>query len=231
MSKELNTPGSIYFYGSGCKAEENRSLITSILHRYFPDSVVNVEHDLTGAARSLAQNKPAIICILGTGSNSCLYDGKGIVDNMISLGSVLGDEGSGAVMRKELLQKYLYRKLPEELNQAFEKSLDMDPYELLNHVYMKPYPNRFLAKFTRFIHDHRDHPFIRPLLLSQLGSFMQRNILEYDRPDLEVHFLGSIAYYFEAEIREIANQERIRLGNISQEALTGLIRYHREISG
>jgi len=223
------SPEMIYFYGSGCKSSENKATMKKALESVFPNVQAEVDHDLSGAAHALCQNNAGIVCILGTGSNSCVYDGQTITDQHASLGFVLGDEGSGAVLGTWIVRDYLYRRLPEDLQQAFEESNPMDFQDIIKRVYMSPYPNRFLAKFSRFIHEHRNHPYISDRLTSHFQEFLKRNVVSYRKPNLKAHFMGSIAFYFQEEIQKICAEEGIKVGEISQDALSGLIQYHRNL--
>ena len=225
------SPEAIYFYGAGCKSPENQKTMKEALEESFPGSVAYIDHDLAGAAHSLCQDEEGIACILGTGSNSCFYDGQKILENNSSLGFVLGDEGSGAVMGSWIMKEFLYGRLPAELQHAFEESHPVEFHDVLKRVYMQPFPNRYLAKFARFVHENRKHEFISTYLDEQFRIFLQRNVLDYDRPKVKASFMGSIAFYFQDELLKLSKEMGIGVGEISQEAISGLIRYHRNLLG
>ena len=219
----------VSFYGSGCYNPENSKKIRNALQNVFPDSHIDVDHDLLGASRSLCLDQPGIVCILGTGSSSCLYNGTEIIQNQTSLGYILGDEGSGAVMGMNLIKAYLYKKLPRELSLAFESIYPMDLFEILNHVYMKPFPNRFLAKFAKFLYDHKDHDYVHEMILSHFSPFLKRNVIDYNRSDVSTHFLGSIAFHFKDFLSEACDNAGIITGNITDNPIPGLTQYHRRL--
>ncbi len=215
----------LYFYGAGCAFPEQIERIHHILAPYF-NCPIHIGSDLLAAARALCGDQPGIACILGTGSNSCYYNGSEIVDNTSPLGYVLGDEGSGAVLGKLLVGDCLKGQLTPELKEAFFQRFQLSPSEILNRVYKQPFPNRFLASLSPFLLEHIDKPCIHSLVLESFRSFFRRNINAYNRPELPVHFVGSIAYYYQAILAEAAMQEGFTLRKIYKSPMEGLIVFH-----
>lgn len=215
----------IYFYGAGCTPEKSL-LIKEELRALFQHAEIQVESDLLGAARSLCGKEQGIACILGTGSNSCEYDGERIVSNVSPLGYILGDEGSGAVLGKRLVGDCLKHLLPESICSAFLQETGLTPAEIIEKVYRQPQANRFLASLTPFLSVHREVPEIRNLLLSCFTDFFQRNVMQYSHPLRKVHFTGSIAWHFQEEVKKAAQTLYIPVGKFIQSPIHGLINYH-----
>lgn len=219
----------IFYYGTGCSSDKNRKMIRTALERYFTDAHIEVWHDLLAAARSLCGEDPGIACILGTGSNSCYYDGVRIVENVTSLGYVLGDEGSGAWMGKRIIADYLRKDLPEKLWDHFKKRFPMDRDEILSRVYSQEMPSRFLGSFSHFIFQHLKEPYCYKLVYDGFSEFMEKNVMRYERyNELKVHFVGSVAFYFSDVLRQVANDKGITLKNILESPIAGLTLYHNK---
>ena len=215
----------IYFYGAGCTPEKS-VILREILDSYFPQSHIEVNSDLLGAARALCGNNPGIACILGTGSNSCFYDGKEIISNVSPLGYILGDEGSGAVLGKRLVGDCLKKQLPEHLCNALLTTFGLTPASIIEKTYRQPQANRFLASLTPFLSAHKAEPEIHRLLLSCFTDFFQRNIMQYDYKHHMVHFVGSIAWYFQEEVKEAAKALDIKTGLFIKNPIGELIKFH-----
>lgn len=218
---------TIHFYGAGCippYAEE----VKTALKICFPESNIHVESDLLGAARALCGRSPGIACILGTGSNSGLYNGKEIVQNVSPLGYILGDEGSGAVLGRILVGNVLKNQLEAPLCHEFLLHFSLTPADIIERVYRQPQANRFLASLVPFLHLKRKHPQIHELLVEAFKQFLQRNIRQYNQPDLSVNFVGSIAYYFEEELHEALQSESMKRGVILQKPIVGITNYHKK---
>lgn len=209
----------IRFYGAGCRAEKADE-VARALHTEIPDAEqVTVESDLAGAAWALFGQTDGIACILGTGSNSGLYIGEKIIQNVSPLGFILGDEGSGAVLGRRLVGNLLKQQMPEKLREAFLKEYGLSPDSIIQHVYREAFPNRFLASFAPFIHKHRTEESVQSLLADEFSRFFRRNVCLYERPDLPVSFVGSIAYYFETELRTVAAHFGYTIGTIKKSPL------------
>ena len=226
--KNIEEISQIHFYGAGCTPEKS-VIVKEALQTLFAKAEIQVASDLLGAARSLCGKEPGIACILGTGSNSCEYDGKKIVSNVSPLGYILGDEGSGAVLGKRLVGDCLKNQLPEHIRQSFLEETQLTPAEIIDKVYRQPQANRFLASLTPFLSAHREEPAIHTLLISCFTDFFQRNVMQYNYPACEVHFTGSIAWYFQEEVKEAANALNIRTGKFIKSPIYGLIEYHFEL--
>lgn len=222
-------PSSVHFYGAGCAFPEKNEIIRRAVSRHLPVPV-EVGSDLLAAARALCGDRPGIACILGTGSNSCQYDGKEIVKNVSPLGFILGDEGSGAVLGKLLIGDVLKDQLPPALKELFLSQYGLTPALIMDRVYRQPFPNRFLAVFSPFILEHLDEPAVWELVTRSFLAFFTRNVKQYDYFDLPVHLAGSVAWHYQTVLKEIAFDLGIRLGTIIQSPMEGLIRYHSGIS-
>lgn len=219
-------PEQVFFYGAGCRGEQV-SVVAQVLRRVFEGSSVEVCSDLLGAARALCGKSEGIACIIGTGSNSCLYNGEAIVQNVSPLGFILGDEGSGAVLGKRLLADILKGQLPEEVVRKFHLSCDADLDTVVRRVYKEPFPNRYLASFSYFLLENRKELVISRLIVDEFKRFFNRNVRAYRRADLAVHFTGSIAYFFAEELAEAARECGFKMGNILRSPMDGLDTYHR----
>ena len=216
----------IWFYGAGCAFPDKKSMIHNALSASFKNAVIEVESDLLAAARSLFQNEEGIACILGTGSNSCHYDGNQIIQNVSPLGFILGDEGSGAVLGKLLVADCLKNQLPDWLKEKFLDEYELTPAILLENVYKKPFPNRFLARFTPFLNEHIEESTIFNLVYNSFEAFFVRNIFQYPLENLKVSFTGSVAWNFRDTLEIVASECNIPIEKIVQDPMEGLILYH-----
>ena len=216
----------IFFYGAGCSFPEKKILVSQALVRFFSNAMIEIQSDLLAAARSLFQHENGIACILGTGSNSCYYDGKEIVQNVSPLGFILGDEGSGAVLGKLLIADCLKNQLPEWLSEKMLDEYELTPALILENVYKKPFPNRFLAKFTPFLLEHIEEPSIFNLVYDSFDAFLVRNVMQYPLEDMEVGFVGSIAHYFHETLEIVASERGIIISEIVRNPVDGLVRFH-----
>lgn len=225
ITKEIK---QIYYYGAGCSNEANCDVIRSTLNKYFEQASIEVHHDLLAAARSLCGNDPGIACILGTGTNSCFYDGENIVSNVASLGYVLGDEGSGSHLGKQLLADYLRENLPQSLQDRFSKRFDLSKEEALRKTYQEESPGKFLASFSKFIFQNLKEPYCYRLVYESFETFFKKNVVKYDSYErYPVHFTGSIAFYYSNILRQVANDLSIRVGNVIESPIAGLTLYHQ----
>jgi N-acetylglucosamine kinase-like BadF-type ATPase len=217
----------IWFYGAGCAFADKNRIVSDALSKFFSVSEMEVNSDLLAAARSLCGAQPGIACIMGTGSNSCYYDGQKIVQNVSSLGYVLGDEGSGNALGKKLLSDVLKNLLPEEIRKIFFDTYPVATGEILDHIYRKPFPNRYLAQYARFVSENIAFPEMQTLASACFRDFFSRNVMQYKAAQqLPVHFTGSIAFYFSEIIKEIAGEFGLTVGKISKEPMEGLVEYH-----
>ncbi len=222
-----NSFRKIFFYGTGCNSEAKNNTVKEALKHFFSTDEIFIGSDLLGAARSLCQNKPGIACIIGTGSNSCYYDGSVIVSNVSPLGYILGDEGGGAVLGRKLVAGVLKKQVPQTVIDHFFETYKLTPAEILENVYMKPFPNRFLGQFAKFIALNIDVPELQYIITSSFDDFIRRNILQYHEvKHLPVHFTGSIAFHFRPFLEELLLKYDLNRGIISQSPMENLIGYH-----
>jgi len=222
-------PEQIYFYGAGCSTEIKCSIVAAALQAIYPTAKITVMSDVVAAARGTCGYGKGIACILGTGSNSCLFDGEKITLQMPCLGFTLGNEGSGSYLGKNFMRLYLNHELPADLDQAFQASYPETPAEILQRVYNDPFPNRYLASFARFLFAQKQHPWVSELVTESFREFFRFTVCKYPNyQNISTHFVGSIAFYFADLLKETAASRNIRLGNILQSPMEGLIRYHQQ---
>lgn len=220
-------PDEIFFYGTGCSNPGNVKLVKKAIHQIFPDAKISVDHDLMGAAKALCGSEKGIACILGTGSNSCYYNGKRIVKNSPGLGFILGDEGSGAYLGKKVIQHYLYNTFDEELMHRFNAKFNTNSYEILDAVYKKPLPNRYLASYAIFLAENRGHYMIENIIEDGFNDFFFNHIYKYRESwTLPIHFIGSVAYGFKDVLKEMCNLYELQLGRVIKKPIEGLVKFH-----
>lgn len=216
----------VYFYGSGCR-EECVPMMTRVLADAFPEAERIAAHsDLLGAARAVCGAGEGVACILGTGANSCLYDGCSIVMNTPPLGYILGDEGSGAVLGRLFINALYKGGLPATVLSDFEHETGLTMSDVIRRVYREPLANRFLASFAPFVHRHLSLPAVRAIVVDNFRMFFRRNVVQYGRQDLPVGAVGSIACHFSAELSEAARAEGFTMGHIMKSPMDGLVEYH-----
>lgn len=220
---------AVYFYGAGCGFSDKINMVHRAITRHLRvKGPVEVNTDMLAAARGLCGHTPGIACIMGTGSNSCYYDGKEIVSNVSPLGFILGDEGSGAVLGKLLVGDILKNQMPPELKEKFLGQFGLTPADIIDRVYRKPFPNRFLASLSPFLAQNLHEPCIRVLVLNSFKAFLRRNVMQYENyRDTPVHFIGSVAFHYKEVLEEAARETGIRLGTVLQSPMEGLIQYHK----
>lgn len=216
---------NLYFYGSGCTPAHVPMMI-QLMNEELSPKTVEVHSDLTAAARALCQHEAGMACILGTGANSCLYDGENIVQNTPALGYILGDEGSGSVLGRLFLNAIFKNPALATVRDEFLKANKMELKDIIEKVYRGTLVNRWLASLSPFIMEHIDNPFIREIVVYNFREFFRKNIVPYNRPDLQVHFVGSMAHHYREELEEAAKAEGFELGNILQSPMEGLLTYH-----
>ena len=222
------TIDSVYFYGAGCTPEKAPTLRRAIADSLPIVGNIKAYSDMLAAARGLCGREAGITCILGTGSNSCFYDGKEIVNHISPLGFILGDEGSGAVLGKLLVGDILKNQLSPAIKEVFLKQFDLTVPEIIDRVYRQPFPNRFLASLSPFIAQHLEEPGIRQLVLGSFIAFLRRNVMQYDYTQYPAHFIGSVAHCYKEILQEAAQETGIRIGKILQSPMEGLIQYHSD---
>ena len=219
--------GSIYYYGSGCWDEQRKQIVRDGLQAVFKHYKINVCHDLLGAARATCGQTEGIACILGTGSNSCLFDGQEVVDNVTSIGYMLGDEGSASHLGKKLIRHYFYREIPKDLITDLEAFIGGGKKEVLEKTYGNEHPNVYLASLARFLSQHLEHPFIQRILYRSLSEFIDRHVRKYDgHMRLPIHFVGSIACVFQEMLQIILAERNMIPGRFIKKPIDELKKYH-----
>lgn len=222
------TVQEIYFYGTGLGNPNNIKIVKSVFKKLFPKAKTEVQNDLLAAARALCGKSKGIACILGTGANSCFYNGKKMVKNSPGLGYILGDEGSGAYLGKKVVQYYLYNTYDEELKARFEKRFMVTPMEILENVYKKPLANRYLASYAIFLAENRGHYMIENIIEDGLNDFFFTHLYKYRESWTHpIHFVGSIAFGFKDVLKDLCNTYELELGRVLKAPMQGLIEYHR----
>lgn len=221
-------PDAVYFYGAGCAFDKVEVVRRAISHVLKLDAAcIEVNSDMLAAARSVCGHEAGIACIIGTGSNSCFYNGREIVANVSPLGFILGDEGSGAVLGKLLVGDLLKNQLPAGLKEEFMAQYALTPAQIIDRVYRQPFPNRFLASLSPFIAAHIKMPEVRQLVKSSFTAFLTRNVMQYDYRNYKVGFNGSIAWYYRDILAEAAAEVGVQMGTIIKAPMEGLIKFHQ----
>ena len=217
---------AVYFYGAGCSDKMRCDIIKRGLERIFTKAKVEVEHDLLASARAACGSKEGIACIIGTGSNTCLYDGKNVVDNVSNLGFLLGDEGSGSHLGKLLIRAYFYRELPDDIQEKFIAEYGADKRNFLNHIYAEG-ANVYLADFAKFFSANRNHFYIQKLAAQAFTELTQRHIIKYDGcHHLPINFVGSVAHHFQDILKVVLDEHDLNLGIIIKKPIDKLVEYH-----
>ncbi len=220
---------AIYFYGAGCANPEKNEKVSKPLRELFATDNIFVFSDLMAAARSLCGDNPGIAAILGTGSNSCYYDGKDICKHVPPLGYILGDEGSGTVLGRKLLSDILKNQLPDKLCRAFFNKYKISPEEILDRIYRQPFPNRFMAQFTHFIAVHIENKSLYKLVKESFSEFLNRNVRQFpEAAHLPLNFTGSIGWYFRNVLEDAVVSSGFTTGVITREPMEGLLEYHKK---
>ena len=219
----------IHYYGTGCGNEQNCQLIKGVFHRHFPQAEIEVTHDMMAAARAVLGHEKGIVCILGTGSNSCLYDGENIIEKAVSLGYLVGDEGSGMHIGKEVVRAYFYGSMPDDLRQKFDATYHLDLKDFIDKTYHQPQPSKYLASFAKFAGEHQDNPFMHDLIQGCFEAFIKAFILRFgDCKSLKISFIGSIAFHFQNILKECIKSHGLTLGEVMTSPAAGLVRYYSE---
>lgn len=220
---------AIYYYGSGNSSEHYNSIVKGGLKAIFAKAEFHIHHDVLASAYATYTGEPCISCILGTGSNSFYFDGENLSQEKPALGYILGDEGSGTYFGKQLLQDYLYKKLPTELSADLEQEYTISKAIIFDKLYSQPHANVYLASFGVFMAKHRDHTYFVELLNKGFTHFINEHILAYENAkQVPVHFVGSMAYYFQEELKQAAKECGISMGNIIQKPIDSLLEYHKK---
>lgn len=220
-------PEEIFFYGTGCSNPDNVKLVRKAIQRVFPEAEISVDHDLMGAAKALCGHNKGVACILGTGSNSCYYNGKRIIKNSPGLGYVLGDEGSGAYMGKKVIQYFLYNTFDADLMDRFRAKFNTNSDEILSAVYKKPLPNRYLASYAIFLSENRGHYMVENIIEDSLNDFFFNHIYKYRESwTMPINFVGSVAYGFRDVLKDLCHAYELQLGKVIKKPMDGLVKFH-----
>ncbi len=221
-------PDEIYYYGTGCSNTGNIKSMKQALKNTFPKAKIVVDHDLMGAAKALCGDKKGIACILGTGSNSGYYNGKKIVKNNPGLGFILGDEGAGSYLGKKVIQYYLYNTFDPDLMDRFNAKYNTSSTEILDAVYKKPLPNRYMAGFVPFLIENRGHFMIENIIEDSFNDFFFHHIYKYRESwTMPINFIGSVAFGFKDVLKEMCETFELQLGTVLKNPMDGLVKYHK----
>lgn len=228
LGKAKTAITDIHFYSTGVKAPQNQKAVSKILKAHFDIKNINVHTDILGAARASCGQEKGVTAILGTGSNSCYYDGSKISKQHPSLGYILGDEGSGTSMGRKVIQHFFYKTFDGDLHEAFINKYGNDLPGVLDKVYKEPLANRYLAGFTEFLIDHRGHYMVENIIEDTLLEFFTKNLLKYRESwKFPIHFVGSVAHTFKDALYTISEQYGLEVGSVLKSPIDGLKEYHR----
>lgn len=227
LTSVKNSITKIYFYGSGCGVKQNCDTIEEEVGKVFTNAKISVREDLAAAAFAAYNGKPAIVCIMGTGSNSCYFDGENLKIKLPSLGILIGDEGSGSAIGKQLVRRFFMQKLPQDLHEEFENTYHLTIEEALKNMYHSTRPNAFLADFNKFVVERKDHPYFVQMVSEEMKNFFEYQVIPYEESkESEINFIGSIAYYYENILRSVASELQLNVGHVVQKPIESLVNYH-----
>ena len=219
----------IYFYGAGCGTPKAVAILKNVMDNIFTNAKVVIEEDMLAAVYAATGNDPAMVCILGTGSNSCYYDGKQMQMKVASLGFVLMDEASGNYFGKRLIRDYYYDLMPKYIVEKFERDFVLDPDTIKTNIYREPNPNMYLASFAKFMFDFKDEKYVRRLMKKGFEKFFKYRILPYDlSKETPIYFIGSIAHYFREILDDVADKYDLKITDVIQRPIDNLIEYHKK---
>lgn len=221
---------NIFFYGAGCGTERPRAILSQILKSIFVNAVIDVQEDTMAAVRATLNHdtEAAVVCIMGTGSNCSYFDGQKLHQRVVSLGYTIMDEASGNYYGKELLKDYYFNNMPEDIKIAFEHKYNLEADYIKYNLYKQPNPNAYLANFAEFMFLNKDSAYIKELIKKGIRVFAKHMIFQFkeELKTVPVHFAGSIAYFAEDEIREVASELGFTVGNFERRPIEGLVKYH-----
>ena len=224
-----NEVTNIYFYGAGCGTPHAQKILHDVMKNIFVNAEVVVKEDMLAAVYAATGKEPAMVAILGTGSNSCYYDGEEMHMKVASLGYVLMDEASGNYFGKRLIRDYYYGLMPKHIVEKFEKDYNLDPDVLKRNIYREPNPNMYLASFAKFMFDFKDEKYVRRLMKRGFEKFFRYRILPYELgPETPIYFIGSIAHYFREILDAVAEKNGLKITGVIQRPIDNLIDYHRK---
>lgn len=218
---------AVYYYGTGCGASANQALVGQALQRRFAKADIHVTHDMMAAARAVLGKEKGIACILGTGANSCVYDGKEIVQKAVSLGFLLGDEGSGGHIGRQIVKSYFYGLMPDDLSASFLQKYQIGIDDFVAQLYHHSQPASYLASFANFACDHQDHPFVTELCCRCFNEFIKAYVCRYDACEtMEIGFVGSVAFHFSDLLKASLERHGLTMGTVLKNPMEGLLKYH-----
>lgn len=226
ISAIANEIKEVYFFGAGCLNPDKHEIVSNGLSSFFKNAFISVDHDLMGSAYATCGDKKGLACILGTGSNIAYYDGETVYTGKHGLGYILGDEGSGTYFGKKMLISFLHKIMPADLREKFSETFEVTKDIVVENVYQKPFPNSYLATFSRFMIHHRQHPFIQKTIKEGFQEFIDTNVKDYKNyRSLECNFVGSISYYYQDELRAVFAENNLKIGKILQKPIEGIFEY------
>ena len=219
----------LFFYGSGCGTAANAKKVEYEFQKSFPQAELFIKEDMTAAAYAAYDGKPGIVCILGTGSNSCFFDGNKIRVDLPSLGFLIGDEGSGSALGKHLLRRFFMKKLPEDLEKQFTEKYRLTIDEAIKSMYHNPRANAYLGDFNRFIAERKEHPYFQNMVFDEMKNFLDYQVLPYpEAREVSINFIGYIAYIYEDILRSAAAELNLKIGRVVQKPIESLVDYHKK---
>lgn len=231
LYKNKQEVSKLYFYGAGCGVEKPRRLIKEVFENFFSEATeIVIKEDTYAALYSTAtEGIPSIVCILGTGSNCSYFDGQNIEQKVISLGYILMDDASGNYYGRQLLRDYKFNRMPKDVASKFANLYDLDSEVIKNHLYKNPNPNTYLATFARFVIENKDHNYMQKVIKTGLRLFIENQVLQFENAtEIPVHFVGSIAFYLQTELREVLNEYNLNAGKILKRPIDGLVLHHKD---
>lgn len=219
----------LFFYGSGCGTPANAKKVESEFAKILPHAELHIKEDMTAAAYAAYSGKPSMVCILGTGSNSCYFDGEKIRIDLPSLGFLIGDEGSGSALGKHLLRRFFMKKLPLDLEREFIKTYQLTIEEAIARMYHNPRANAYLGEFNHFIAERKSHPYFQNMVFDEMKNFLDYQVLPYpEAREIEINFIGYIAFIYEDILRSAAAELNLKIGKVVQKPIESLVEYHRK---
>ena len=229
LNQKKKTVSKVFFYGAGCGTPEALRKLQGVLQTVFINAIIEVAEDMLAAVYATSKGQEAIVCILGTGSNSCYYDGKVAHTNVASLGYLLMDEASGNYFGKQLIRDYYYKKMPRGIAEKFEQSYDLSADEIKRNLYREESPNAYLGNLAQFMFDYTAHTYMHQLLEKGFSEFFEYHILPFQKPKtVPIYFIGSIAHFFEKTLREVAKKQGLTIAGILRRPIDDLVVYHQE---
>lgn len=231
LYRQRKLVNQIYFYGAGCGTHPPRQLLKKVLSGIFPEAKIEVKEDTYAAVYAAAEpDKKSIVCILGTGSNCSYFDGATVEQRIISLGYILMDDGSGNYFGRQLLRDYYFNKIPNEMAKVFDESFDLSSETIKTNLYKKPNPNTYLATFARFLIENKENEYSQNLIKKGFDLFARNQILQFENAkDMPVHFIGSIAFYLQQELKEVMASLGLTTGKVLKKPIDGLVEYHKNL--